>query len=603
MFKILIEPLSTHQQDQAKKNCKWFIMYVTLLIIFITDGFSQSTGFILIKSNPSGAEVIINGKSTFKKTTFQMPMEEGTYNIELKLDMYHQYKENITVRKGQTVAMDIVLKPEFGTITINSEPEDADIVLDAVKTNKKTPATITNVVSGKHIITLLKDMYATSSQELIVNDEQITEKFIELQPDYGTLSIISKPDAEILIDGNTKGTGNKVFLLSPGLHKIVLSADKYFPFTKEITIKKGEEEILDVQLNLIFGSLSVMVDPPETEIYINGKYYGKSPKIIDSLAIGNYNLSLKKDGYAISTQPLLIQEGNTTTITASLQRGKLIKISSSPDGAEIIYNDKPAGITPAEFIVKDGTNNIVLRKKYYLEKLVTIYPEKDYQTFNFNLDADSKFENLGISIETSPNRANIKFNKVEYPEPLPSFAAENQGTYSGVSPLNINVPIGKYNINIGKEHFKTIEKDVFIDKEQNLKFNLEPLKYRTKGNAILLSILWPGAGQSYLNRGGATFLMGFAGYGLLAGAIVESMNFTENNDHYLNEPSKDLANKCKTELNMYYSLLVSAGVVWTTNLIWTIFTPSEEKKYQKLTLNLNYNKLVGITEMGIKMNF
>jgi hypothetical protein len=98
--------------------------------------------------------------------------------------------------------------------------------------------------------------------------------------------------------------------------------------------------------------------------------------------------------------------------------------------------------------------------------------------------------------------------------------------------------------------------------------------------------------------------MGFAGSGLLAGAIVESMNFTKNYDQYLIEPSnKDLANKCKTELNMYYTLLVSAGVVWTTNLIWTLFTPSEEKKYQKLTLNLNYNKLVGITEMGMKMNF
>lgn len=548
MFRIIIESLSIHLLDQVNKYGKCFIMFVVPLLMLTTRVSSQNTGFLLVRSKPSGAEVIINGKSTLKKTTFQMPMEEGTYEIELKLDMFHQYKENITVQKGQTVTKDIVLKPEFGTITINSEPEDAVIILDGVATNSKTPATITNIASGKHTITLLKDMYAAGNQELIVNDEQITEKFVKLHLEDGTLSIKSKPDTD-------------------------------------------------------FGSLSIIVDPPETEIYINGKNFGLSPKVIDSLAIGNYNLNLKKDGYAIATIPVLIIAGKTTSASASLQKGKLIKITSSPDGAEIIYNDKSAGITPAEFIVKDGTNNIIIRKKYYLDKVVTIYAEKDYQAFTFSLDADNRFENLGINIETSPDRADINFNKVEYPEHLPSFSGDNQGTYSGKSPLNIHIPIGKYNIKIVKEQFKPIERDVFIDKEQNFKFNLEPLKYRTKGNAILLSILWPGAGQSYLKRGSAHYLMGFAGYGLLAGAIVESINFTKNNDHYLNEPSKDLANKCKTELNMYYTLLMSAGVAWTTNLIWTIFTPLEEKKYQKLTLNINYNKLVGITEMGMMLHF
>jgi len=548
MFSIIVESLSIHLLDQVNKYGKCFIMFIVPLFMSTSRVSSQNTGFILVRSKPSGAEVIINGKSTFKKTTFQMPMEEGTYEIELKLDMFHQYKENITVQKGQTVTKDIVLKPEFGTITINSEPADADIILDGLATNKKTPATITNVASGMHTIILIKDMYTAGKQELIVNDEQITEKFVKLLPEDGSLSIKSKPETD-------------------------------------------------------FGSLSIMVDPPETAIYINGKYFGLSPKVIDSLALGNYNLSLKKDGYAIETKPVLIIAGKSTSVTASLQKGKLIKITSSPDGAEIIYNDKPAGITPAEFIVKDGTNNIIIRKKYYVQKVVTIYAEKDYQAFKFSLDADTKYEKLGIHIETNPSQADIQLNKINNPEPLPSFSAENPGSYSGKSPLNIDIPIGEYNVKIEKKQYKPIERDVFIDKEQNFKFNLEPIRYRTRGNAILLSILWPGAGQSYLKRGSAHYLMGFAGYGLLTGAIIESVNFNKNYKSYLNVNSSELINKCKTELNMYYTFLISAGVVWTTNLIWTLFTPSEEKKYQKLTLNLNYNKVVGMTEMGMKINF
>jgi hypothetical protein len=335
-----------------------------------------------------------------------------------------------------------------------------------------------------------------------------------------------------------------------------------------------------------------MVDPPESEIYLNGKNYGLSPKIIDSLAIGEYNLMVKKEGYAIGVYPVLIEENKTYQLNAVLKKGKIAKITSTPSGADIIINDKKAGVTPAEIVVNDGVKELLIKKKYYLDKYTTISAEKEYQTFDFTLEADRKFSKISIIVDTYPNHADIKIDKIGNNDLIPSLSADSLSKISDSSPFKKFLPAGEYNITISKKNYKPVQKDIILNDEQNLKINLEPVKYRTKGNAILLSIIWPGAGQSYLHRGSAHWLMGFAGYGLLTVAAIKYLN--SNDGGFVNT---------QQDKNMIYTFIISAGVIWTTNLIWTLLTPSEREKYQKLNLNVGYNKELGIKEIGLKMNF
>ena len=294
---------------------------------------------------------------------------------------------------------------------------------------------------------------------------------LELQANFGTIGIVAKPDDAILVDGENMGSGNYSGRLSPGIHKIVVSHEKYYPQQQEITIIKGQEKILNIQLMPIVGSLSVMVDPPETSIYLNSKYYGMSPKIIDSLLIGEYDLELKKEGFAIFRQHLVLEKNKTIQIDTALHQGKLIKVKSTPTGAEVYCNGSVVGTTPAEFFVKEGSNKLILKKKYFADKEVSITAEKDDQNLNFNLEIDRPFFN--VSFETKPNKAEIYLYEKAFIPEFSSISTNSLRNYYGISPYNIQIPLGKYHLVVKKAGFLSIEKDILIDKQDSFIFNLE----------------------------------------------------------------------------------------------------------------------------------
>jgi hypothetical protein len=566
---------------------------------------SQSYGFIVIKSKPSGAEVIINGKTTDKKTPFQTQLEPGDYKFSLKYEMYHQFEDEFSLKRGQTITKEAYMKPAYGSLKISSEPQGASLRLDGIIIAQKTSATLENISSGQHTISLSMDMYSDTSKVINIDDESTTEEFIELQPEYGTIGIKSNPDGLIYIDGLRVDSGRYSGRISPGNHQVEVKRNKFYPEKQDIFVQRGQETKVDFQLRPILGALSVMVDPPETSISLNGKYYGMSPKMIDSLPVGDYDLELTKDEYASLKQHLIIEENNTKQINISLKKGKLIKIFSEPEGAELFYNGSIAGLTPAEIIVMDGSNKLVLKKKYFSDKEVFITAERNNQEYNFKLEIDRKTVNIGIT--TNPALAVFNLKEKEFLSDASSFTANDQKVYSGVSPDHLQLPIGKYELNLSKNGFKSVTKEVILEKEENITFTLQPLKYRTKGKALLLSVIWPGAGQSYLKRGSAHFVMGFVAYGSLAYGIFEYSEAVKNYDLYLVLTDKQERESKKSEwgknLDRYHYSLYCGAAVWGINLIWTLATQSEPKKYKNVQFSLLNTPNGSVPAIGLHYSF
>lgn len=588
---------STIFLNLSRRILRAFILLMVSFVFFSNSGFSQNSGFILLKSNPSGADVIINGKNTGGETPFQMQLEAGTYKYLLQYDMYNALEGEFTIIKGQTITKEHVLKPAYGNIIIVSEPSGADIRLDGVAVNQKTPATLVKIRSGQHSITLSKEMYSDHVERVTVNDEITSDVFIELQAKYGTIGIVTSSDASITIDGNKAGSGNYFGRLSSGRHEIMISRENYYPQSRIINIKEGQEEKMNFVLKPIIGSLSVMVDPPETGIYLNKTFYGTSPKIIDSLIIGKYELELVKEGFASYRQRIMIEENKTFQINSSLPEGKLIRVNSTPDGAEIFYNGSSKGITPTEFVVNGELNKLLLTKKYYTNKEVVIKAERNDQSFNFNLDIDRTKYN--VKIETKPTMALAYL--VEKP-----FLSQSSlyNTYAG-TPNTFNAPLGKYDIKIEKKGYKLIEKEIILEKDEYFSFNLEPMKYRKKGTSLILSSLWPGAGQSYLKRGSPTFLMGILYYGSIGCSFYQYSLASKNYDEYLDEIDPQKRSSLKTEyqnnLDISKFTLYAGAAIWSLNFIWTLATKSEYKRYRNVQFSLLNSS--NASSIGLAMHY
>jgi hypothetical protein len=125
--------------------------------------FVQIQGTILkIQSNPVGASVYVDKKLKGITPLSLSDIAPGTHTIGLTLPGYENWSKNVKIVKNIVNTIDIKLKPiQTGSISIESNPQGASIILDGEPTGKRTPSLISLVETGKHQIKLFKSGFKT----------------------------------------------------------------------------------------------------------------------------------------------------------------------------------------------------------------------------------------------------------------------------------------------------------------------------------------------------------------------------------------------------------------------------------------------------------
>lgn len=230
-------------------------------------------------------------------------------------------------------------------------------------------------------------------------------------------------------------------------------------------LKFGYEGLADPTQSKQFGKMS------QADAILTGTYFEKGKQVQVSAKLINIetgevvwadNISVLKEEIPLGLfqPPNIYQE--TQIIPAGEKEkykikptGKLI-INSDPPQAEIYLDAKPMGITPAILqSVIAGERNITLMKdgyEDYIEK-ITLNPNDAV-----NKDIKMKKKAGALSIETVPSGAEIYID----------------GYKKGVSPITVNLLIGKYKVKAIKENYEVYEKEVTIEYKTTRKetFNL-----------------------------------------------------------------------------------------------------------------------------------
>ncbi len=117
-------------------------------------GVVQATdkGSIEIKSNPPGAEILIDKSSTGLKTPASLPNLPlyVSQNISLQLEGYQPWEKSITLVQNTPLNLEAnLVKVEFGQAMVSSTPPGAQIFLNDVDTGLVTPANINQLALNK----------------------------------------------------------------------------------------------------------------------------------------------------------------------------------------------------------------------------------------------------------------------------------------------------------------------------------------------------------------------------------------------------------------------------------------------------------------------
>lgn len=314
-------PLEVVFQDYGIKSLEPKTVYLLTISGVMSDKEQEpvrtKTGWIILDSEPSGASVYINNEFVGNTPLSNYKQAYGTYQYRLENPNYHPATGVIELNAGR-FEQKVVLKPAFGSIFVNSSIAGAKIILDGKQTGKQTPATLTEIPSGSHTISLQMDKYAPKQQEVTVEDGQTANVSLTLDARFAMITINSLDRAEIYSNGKLLGKGCISEDMMEGYYDLEARLDHHKSVTKQIHVVAGQSQ--DVTLNPIpkYGTLDIMSTPHDATITIDGKEIGKTPLTIDEILEGEHIVQLSLGNYQPETKKVTIIEKQTESLEFSL---------------------------------------------------------------------------------------------------------------------------------------------------------------------------------------------------------------------------------------------------------------------------------------------
>lgn len=189
-------------------------------------------------------------------------------------------------------------------------PEGVDMsipgtVYGAVRDKTKLPL-------GTYVVNMTADGCNPVWEEVTLSraNEEVTPRERPI-PVKASALIKSVPEgAKVLINGEERGvTPCVVSNLERGTHKVTFRSVGHDDITTVLEILNAEPRLIEQTLSQNTGNFTVVFEPADAEIYLNGKKkHGYSPLTLTETS-GTYKLEVKKDKYESIEETITIQRG------------------------------------------------------------------------------------------------------------------------------------------------------------------------------------------------------------------------------------------------------------------------------------------------------
>lgn len=317
----------------------------------------QHSGFLIINSEPQGAEVWLNNESTGEVTPFRRKLAIGDeVPYRLSLPLYHDEAGMVTVDQPRK-ELQFALRPAFGSVMVTSTPSGALVFLDEKQVGQ-TPLTLDRIASGSHSLRLQAPQYAVERRNVSVADGQTANVAVTLAARFAEITVQAPQGAVVTVDGDRKGSGTLSWRQSEGLCDIVVSMAGHRDARRQLEVVAGRAQTVQLTPQPIYGSASVDSDLMDAEIWIDGKQYGVTPNVVERLLVGSHTLVLKKSGYADLQQQFSVEEGKEASLSVKLPAGRSVQFTSEKPGMQIIVDGKKLGTTPLTAVVGIGHHSV-----------------------------------------------------------------------------------------------------------------------------------------------------------------------------------------------------------------------------------------------------
>ncbi|MGE0397885.1 MAG: PEGA domain-containing protein [Kofleriaceae bacterium] len=304
--------------------------------------------------NLFGAQVFLDGQPQ-GVIPIVITTTAGRHLLEIKKEGFEPYSSWIEAKMDQvqTLAPSLkeIAKAKYGTVIVNADVPDAEILIDGNKHPDNTPSVIQNVVEGVHVIEVRKPPAPPWRQTITVVANQQTKVSAEIAAlannGVGVVRVLSDAQgARAFIDGTDMGpVPVDIKDVKAGEHIVQVKAPGFQTGEKKVTVTAGGSQIVKFDLNPEAagdqGILKVVSTVPEAEVFIDGAAVGKVPQE-KKVSAGEHPVVVRLPGYKQFEQKVRIEPGTTITVQADLKAVGRLRVLSTPAKATVLINGLPA---------------------------------------------------------------------------------------------------------------------------------------------------------------------------------------------------------------------------------------------------------------------
>ncbi len=213
-------------------------------------------GELRITSDPSGAEVFIEGRNAGKTPFVNQRQPSGTYNVRLTSDLYSDAHDQVAVSDGKKTEKFIPLTKNFGALKVNAD--GADIFIDGRPVGKNTYSA--NLLPGQYRVKAVKALHKDDERSVFILLGQTETVELSPQPRQGAVSLVTHPfearNADIFINNRKRSeTTPAVIPLLIGRYDVTVKKQGFLDQSRKVEIKEGQEEELTFDMQTFEGSM------------------------------------------------------------------------------------------------------------------------------------------------------------------------------------------------------------------------------------------------------------------------------------------------------------------------------------------------------------
>jgi formylglycine-generating enzyme required for sulfatase activity len=278
------------------------------------------------------AQVFIDGKNIGETPLQDVQIAAGEHTIRIARERYLEQSQTVDIEGlDKKQRFDFVLAPAWSEVTLITEPDGAAVSINN-REYGQTPLSF-ELLAGSHTVVFTKQDYSNHTTELEVEaGSKITPETIVLKPAPAIIELQSKPSGvTVTVDSVFRGrTPLQLEISAKKKHALILSLSGYEDLSRQIELGPGESKSLTFSLQPQYGIIFLTVEPPEAELYIDGKPHSRATDRL-KLTAHEHALEFRAKGYKSESRTVIPQQGYSQQIDIRLiPEGKIAQAAPQP---------------------------------------------------------------------------------------------------------------------------------------------------------------------------------------------------------------------------------------------------------------------------------